>query len=255
MWRQCGLHALRSIFCRRIFGRPLDLQYPASVAHQRAELLALHSATLFLIGTNRENGEARRRAAEFSDVVGITIQQHPRNSGLHGGARHLRETRTTDRFAKDRVGPGRGIALNDFQELRSLRDGVVVGEDDLRLDAETRSGLLRGSGLFELVIVFPGHQGNNHTKAFHGHNPSTFGCWPVSEEDSAPGEQNEIKRFKAVLYRETYQMQRYRDATKIGLKAPAGGTSRRRPGTGITSVALLLRVETVRVVERLPFLW
>jgi hypothetical protein len=58
-----------------------------------------------------------------------------------------------------------------------------------------------------------------------------------------------------VLYRETYQMQRYRDATKIGLKAPAGGTSSRRPGTGITSVALLLRVETFRVVERLPFLW
>src|ERR1700735_5688715 len=44
----------------------------------------------------------------------------------------------------------------------------------------------------------------------------------VSEEDSASGGYREIKRFKAVLYRKTYRMQRYRDATQMGLKGAAG---------------------------------
>jgi hypothetical protein len=40
--------------------------------------------------------------------------------------------------------------------------------------------------------------------------------WPVSKEDSACRALSEIKRFKAVLYRETYSMQRYRYATLTG---------------------------------------
>ena len=94
-----------------------------------------------------------------------------------------------------------GFDLNSFQELRALRDGVVVGKNNLGIDAETCGRLLCRRGLFKLVIVFPSHQGNEQTYPFH-HTTLRGGnvaCWV---EDSAPGE-GATKHFNDVLYRET----------------------------------------------------
>jgi hypothetical protein len=79
--------------------------------------------------------------------------------------------------------------------------------------------------------------------------------WPVSKEDSACRALCEIKRFKAVLYRETYPMQRYRDAT-----SPGANPKPKDPGAGYPyvcpeAVQGLLRDETFCLVERLPLVW
>ena len=48
--------------------------------------------------------------------------------------------------------------LDGLEKLRALSDGVVIGVNDLELDAEFPSGFFCGLRLFDLIIVVVGRQ-------------------------------------------------------------------------------------------------
>src|SRR5207245_5318760 len=112
-----------------------------------------------LIGADGKN-RSRGGLAKFASVFRFAAEDGPADSGADGSFRYLRKRRCAERLDNDAVGPKRRIGLNRFEYLRALRDGIVVGIDDLRIDAQIRSGGVCGGGLLHLVIVVLGDQRN-----------------------------------------------------------------------------------------------
>src|SRR5690242_16016990 len=105
--------------------------------------------------------------AKLGNVIGVAIENSPADAGGGCGAGNLGQGGSADRLKNDSVGAVRFFGLNSFQELRALRDGVVVRVNHLELDAElagSRFGRLR---LLDLIIVVVGRERNEKAQFFH----------------------------------------------------------------------------------------
>ena len=125
--------------------------------HERGDLAALDAADLQMVGSHHENG-CGRGLAEFRDVIGVTIENGPPDTGRSGCASDLGKSGAADRLKDDGIGAVRLFGLDGLEKLRALSDGVVIGVNDLELDAEFPSGFFCGLRLFDLIIVVVGRQ-------------------------------------------------------------------------------------------------
>src|SRR5260221_13987139 len=100
---------------------------------------------------------------KLDSVFRLPAEDSPADTGTSGGAGHLRERSGTERFDEDAAGPKRGFRLDGSEYLGALSDGIVVGINDLSLNAGFASGGFRAGGLFRLIILIPGNQGYPET--------------------------------------------------------------------------------------------
>ena len=174
--RLVGKHPLGAeLSCHAVKGA-LDIE-DVALGHEQAKLLSLDSSDLGLVGADGEYWN-RATATKFADVVGIAVDDSPPDAGSDSGFSNLGHPRP-NRLDQNGSGPQYGI-LNDFDKLLSLVDGVVIGVDDLNLDAESRGHCFDGDCLFGLVIVLSCGESNNYIQFVHGSRrgvPGVLDCF------------------------------------------------------------------------------
>src|SRR5882724_482861 len=116
---------------------------------------------------------------EFGNVTRFAIEHGPADAGADRGARDLRKRGGTYGFEQYGVGTLLWISLNDLQQLRALRDGVVARVDDLRRNIESARGFFRRAGLLDLIIVVV--VGQRHEKSQFLHKSGLNRMAPVSK--------------------------------------------------------------------------
>ena len=126
------MHPFGALLSRRAVEWTLDIEN-ISVGDQRGNLLALNAADFSLVSADREDGNCAA-PTKFVNVVGIAVDDSPSNAGRDCSFGNLRHPRP-DWLYQNGSGPVRRI-LNELDELLGLINGVVVGVDDLNLDAE-----------------------------------------------------------------------------------------------------------------------
>ncbi len=131
-----------------------------------AELASLDAADLKMIGTQSENGSLAR-LAEFRDVIGFPVHDHPAHAGGYSRTGDLWKCRATGGLEHNGIGPLFGSSLNGLQNLRALIDGVVVRINNFRFDTELAGHLYGGTCLFNLVIIVVGQQRHKDAQSFH----------------------------------------------------------------------------------------
>ena len=127
-----GEHPLRSELRCRAVERAFDIEN-IPFANEQTKLLTLDSANFGLIGADREyrSGIA---LTNLGDIFGIAVDDAPTYTGADCRFCNLRHSGPY-RFDQNSAGPLRGI-LNQLDELLSLIHRIVVGIDDLDLDAK-----------------------------------------------------------------------------------------------------------------------
>jgi hypothetical protein len=120
-----------------------------------------------MIGAHAKYGRTTA-AAKIREVIGLAIQNYPRDPRGCGSAAHMRQGCAADRLEYNRVGMLRSIPLNYVQQLLTLINGVIAGVADLYVNSETLSGGFRGSRLLDLEIIIIGYKRNQETEPFHG---------------------------------------------------------------------------------------
>jgi len=128
-------HASVALLGGQTFGGALDVENVSARGEQSAQLLSLDAADVFVV---RRGGKYRdrKKAAQLGNIVGVVVQQRHSNAGSGGGVRHMRMGARTGRFEQDRVGQRNGSRLDARQQLLTLHDALVVGIDDLEINAQ-----------------------------------------------------------------------------------------------------------------------
>src|SRR6266481_1611915 len=198
---QRTVHPLRPLPRGGILRRPLEVKDGAATGKQRGKLLALNLADLLVIGTDGENGNARS-LAQLREIFRFAVQHRPADSRAHRCARHLRKRGPAHRLEYNRIGTQFRSSLNGLQNLRALRNRVVLRVENLEVGSETPRSILRRGGLLQLVIVLAGGQRNEEAKLLH---PVPFSCKVGSTFVPSSHQRNkaERNRFNAVLFRES----------------------------------------------------
>lgn len=133
---------------------------------KRSDLPALNAPDLDVVGgetKNRRGGSA----AKFGHVGGVAIEYSPADSGANRGLGDLRQGGGTHGLEDDGSGAMSFAGLDSFQNLRALIDGVVVGKDDLDVDAKFAASLIGGLRLLHLVVIVAGREGNQESWLGH----------------------------------------------------------------------------------------
>src|SRR5260370_32043882 len=91
-WHAVGLGSEQSgvaLASRRTVGGPWNEENDPASGQKGAQLLSLDAADLFVV-----RGDSKcwhmENAAEFGNVVGVAVQQHPPNASVGGSAGNLR---------------------------------------------------------------------------------------------------------------------------------------------------------------------
>src|SRR6266403_140331 len=190
---QGTLHPRGPVPRRGILRWPLNIEDGAAARKQRGKLPGLNFADFLVIGTDGKNGNARR-LAQVREIFSFAVQHRPADSRAHRGARHLWQRSRSHRLEHNRIGTQFRSGLNGFQNLRALRNRVVVRVENLEIDAQTPRSFLRRGGLLQLVIVVAGGQRNEEAKLLH---PVPFSCKEGSTffPSSHPQEKEKLNRF------------------------------------------------------------
>ena len=119
-----------------------------------------------MVGTHAEDG-SRRRSAQFWDVASIPIKDRPSDTRGCSRPRNLRQSGAAYRLKDNTIRALIFIRLDCLQDLRALRNGVVIRINDLDIRAQFAGHLLGGFRLLDLVIVVVRRKGNQKAQLFH----------------------------------------------------------------------------------------
>jgi len=133
--------------------------------NEDAKLRPLNASDFGLVGADREDWDGPA-FPKIGNVIGIAVDDSPSDACSDCRFRDLRHP-SADGLDENSRGPLRRV-LNNFDELLGLVDGIVVGVDDLNLDAESRGHFSDSDCLFRLVIVLSCSESNNYIQFFHG---------------------------------------------------------------------------------------
>src|SRR5205809_5766445 len=200
--------------------RSLNEEYCAAPGKKGSYLAPLNSADFHLIGAYGKDGRASG-LAKLGGVLGLPAENSPSDAGGCGSLGYLRKRGSADGFYKDSAGPKRRFRLDGLEELRALRDGIVVGINDLGLDTEFRRGGFRSCGLFHLIVVVLGYQRNQETKCRHPMPPP----FKQSQSTGVEKERRIANPFPGGLASCT-SMRRFRRLNRAGQQIPEVGTFR-----------------------------
>src|SRR6267154_1143759 len=128
--RTQDLPVLGAFFGGGIFRGSLDVENRAAVGQQRSKLTALDAADFKMVGSHAKDG-SRGRAPQFQNVIGVAIQNSPSDSCRGSRACDLRQSGAADRFEHNGVWALIFVGLDNFENLRALRNGVVIRVNDL----------------------------------------------------------------------------------------------------------------------------
>ena len=131
---------------------PLNEEHGAAPGKKSGDLTALNAANFHLIRADGKNRRASR-LAKLASVVSFPAEDGPADAGAGGGCGDLRKRGGSDGLNKDTAWPKGGFRLDGLEYLGALRNWIVVGVDDLSLDAEFPSRGFRGCRLFHLIVV------------------------------------------------------------------------------------------------------
>src|SRR5436309_12461849 len=139
----------------RTHQRPLNEEHGAAPGKESGDLPALNAANFHLIRADGKNRRASR-LAKLASVVRFPAEDGPTDTGVGGGCGDLRKRGGPDGLNKDTAWPKGGFGLDGPKYLGALSDWIVVGVNDVSLDAEFRSCGFRGCRLFHLIVVVLG---------------------------------------------------------------------------------------------------
>ena len=128
-------------------------------------MLALQAANFVLPLADGEDGHARS-LGKVPGVVHIAIADHPGDALTSRGFSHAAQARGGDGFHEESRWGGSPCRLDDLEQLLALRDGVVVGVEDLEFESQSSPVALATAGLLVLIGVVIGER-DNDTQFLH----------------------------------------------------------------------------------------